>query len=96
MSFDHEEVLAIIVLAYGLRKISCQQSWHQTHPDCFLCLSLSFALAFPSAAVLNNLWVFLVTVHANTFEDFRYGISHTPNFGVSGCICICLHIHAYV
>lgn len=62
--------------------VSFQQSWHQTHPDCFLCLSLSFALAFPSAAVLNNLRVFLVNVCDNTFEDVRYVISHTHNFDV--------------
>lgn len=75
---------------------SCQQSWHQTHPDCFLCLSLSFALAFPSASVLNNLRVFLVIVCDNTFEDVRYRMSHTRNFDVSGVyICECMYMYMY-
>lgn len=77
--------------------VSCQQSWHQTHPDCFLFLSLSFALAFPSAAVLNNLKMFLVIVCDGTFEDVRYGISHRCNSDVSGCIYIyaCIYVYMY-
>lgn len=76
--------------------VSCQQFWYQTHPDFFLSLPLFFALTFPSAAVLNNVRVFLVNVCDNKFEDVRYGISRTHNFYVSGCIYIYIYECIYM